>query len=580
MRERDTVLGRFGPATLGTTLARSSSTISLKVGISESSVRNMPCSFAYRSTRSMCSGSRPEPRRYSSVRASTGNSDAVAPNSGDMLESVARSGTDIELSPLPQNSTNLLTTPCLRSISVSVSTRSVAVVPAGSALWNRTPTTTGASRNSGCPSMQASASMPPTPQPSTPMPLTIGVCESVPTSVSGKRHAHAVDLAHLHHLGEVLEVDLMHDAHPGRHHPEAAGMPAAPSGAASSARGCARTRGRCCVRTPRDCRRRPPAPSGRRPGRPGTSGSIRIGSPPARATAERIAARSTTAGTPVKSWSSTRAGMKARSRSVAEPVPSQRAIASTSPSRTEGAAALRTLFSSRIFSVTGSRETSPMPRSRKRGEAVVGNPRHQCPPWCRRDQCQPSPIHLRTRNRRPDHNTSAGAAILLVLTTAVFAGDLAVATTQRTDVRPEHQLYHEYSTEVDQARTNVHYEQPPEFFLLITGGDWNVYSANLWDPGHRDGHAVTGGQARPDRAARRSREGHAPHRCRLRLGGTAHLSLRDVRPHRDGPDALADPEGLRRRAGSLATASTRRSCSATGRTTRPRSRSTRSTPTR
>ena len=130
-------------------------------------------------------GSLPEPRRYSSVRASTGNSDAVAPNSGDMLESVARSGTDIELSPLPQNSTNLLTTPCLRSISVSVSTRSVAVVPAGSALWNRTPTTTGASRKSGWPSMQASASMPPTPQPSTPMPLTIGVCESVPTSVSG-----------------------------------------------------------------------------------------------------------------------------------------------------------------------------------------------------------------------------------------------------------------------------------------------------------------------------------------------------------------------------------------------------------
>jgi len=37
----------------------------------------------------------------------------------------------------------------------------------------------------GCPSMAASASMPPTPQPSTPSPLTIGVCESVPTRVSG-----------------------------------------------------------------------------------------------------------------------------------------------------------------------------------------------------------------------------------------------------------------------------------------------------------------------------------------------------------------------------------------------------------
>jgi len=61
-----------------------------------------------------------------------------------------------------------------------------------------------------------------------------------------------------------------------------------------------------------------------------------------------------------------------------------------------------------------------------------------------------------------------------------------VATSQRSDVRPEHQLYHDYTTDVDQARTNVHYEQPPEFFLLITGGEWNVYSANLWDPGTAD----------------------------------------------------------------------------------------------
>ena len=37
----------------------------------------------------------------------------------------------------------------------------------------------------GWPSIAASASMPPTPQPSTPRPFTIGVCESVPTTVSG-----------------------------------------------------------------------------------------------------------------------------------------------------------------------------------------------------------------------------------------------------------------------------------------------------------------------------------------------------------------------------------------------------------
>jgi cyclopropane-fatty-acyl-phospholipid synthase len=61
-----------------------------------------------------------------------------------------------------------------------------------------------------------------------------------------------------------------------------------------------------------------------------------------------------------------------------------------------------------------------------------------------------------------------------------------VATSQKTDIRPEHQLYHSYTTEVDQARTNVHYEQPPDFFLLITGGEWNVYSANLWEPDTAD----------------------------------------------------------------------------------------------
>ena len=47
------------------------------------------------------------------------------------------------------------------------------------------PMTCGISIVTGWPSMAASASMPPTPQPSTPRPLTMVVCESVPTSVSG-----------------------------------------------------------------------------------------------------------------------------------------------------------------------------------------------------------------------------------------------------------------------------------------------------------------------------------------------------------------------------------------------------------
>ena len=61
----------------------------------------------------------------------------------------------------------------------------MAVPPSGSAPVRRKPTTWGISIEMGQPSMAPSASMPPTPQPTTPMALTIVVCESVPTSVSG-----------------------------------------------------------------------------------------------------------------------------------------------------------------------------------------------------------------------------------------------------------------------------------------------------------------------------------------------------------------------------------------------------------
>ena len=45
---------------------------------------------------------------------------------------------------------------------------------------------------------------------------------------------------------------------------------------------------------------------------------------------------------------------------------------------------------------------------------------------------------------------------------------------------PEQQLYQPYSPEEDKQRTNSHYEQPVEFFYAVTGGEWNVYSCNLW----------------------------------------------------------------------------------------------------
>ena len=66
-----------------------------------------------------------------------------------------------------------------------VSTRSVAVQPSFSLPWSLKPTTGGSSMETGCPNMQASASMPPTPQPSTPRPLIMVVWESVPTTESG-----------------------------------------------------------------------------------------------------------------------------------------------------------------------------------------------------------------------------------------------------------------------------------------------------------------------------------------------------------------------------------------------------------
>ncbi len=51
---------------------------------------------------------------------------------------------------------------------------------------------------------------------------------------------------------------------------------------------------------------------------------------------------------------------------------------------------------------------------------------------------------------------------------------------------PEQQFYQHYTSEQDKQQTNVHYEQPPEFFTTITGGRWNVYSCNLWDTATSD----------------------------------------------------------------------------------------------
>ena len=99
---------------------------------------------------------------------------------------VARSASGSPTRPWPKYSTNFPTTPRLRRICVTARTRSVAVAPSGSCPVSRKPTTCGTSMETGSPRSTASASIPPTPQPRTPRPLTMVVCESVPISVSGK----------------------------------------------------------------------------------------------------------------------------------------------------------------------------------------------------------------------------------------------------------------------------------------------------------------------------------------------------------------------------------------------------------
>jgi cyclopropane-fatty-acyl-phospholipid synthase len=52
------------------------------------------------------------------------------------------------------------------------------------------------------------------------------------------------------------------------------------------------------------------------------------------------------------------------------------------------------------------------------------------------------------------------------------------------------QLWAAYRQDEEVQRTNSHYELGPEFFTAITGGEWNVYSCNLWD----DAVSVTASQ--------------------------------------------------------------------------------------
>jgi hypothetical protein len=145
--ERHAVCGRFGPATDGSTAAR----FELHDLGDRGSGRHRPehpCSFvvALDQIDHVCPAGEREIRR---VSRSTGKYAERCSVFGTHVRSVARVGQRRDDSPSPKNSTKVPTTPCARSICVSDRTRSVAVVPAGSAPTTRTPRTSGCGRKIG-----------------------------------------------------------------------------------------------------------------------------------------------------------------------------------------------------------------------------------------------------------------------------------------------------------------------------------------------------------------------------------------------------------------------------------------------
>ncbi len=289
----------------------------------------------------------------------------MAPNSGLMLLIVARSASPRRERPAPWNSTNLPTTPWARSISVTVSTRSVAVVPGRSAPSRRKPTTTGSGWYSGWPRSAASASIPPTPQPTTPRPLIMVVCESVPTSVSGK--AVSVPSG----SGRAVTTSARYSRLtwwtmpvPGGTTRKLANAPCAQRRRAyrSPLRSYSRS---TLIRNAASDPYWSTWTEWSMTRSAGTSGLTLSGSPPMSAIASRMAARSTTHGTPVKSWRMTRAGRNGSS--IVPGSVSGRQAASVARSlavtRPLPDAACRAAFSMRTLTVYGSRSRSGIPRA-------------------------------------------------------------------------------------------------------------------------------------------------------------------------------------------------------------------------
>ena len=47
----------------------------------------------------------------------------------------------------------------------------------------------------------------------------------------------------------------------------------------------------------------------------------------------------------------------------------------------------------------------------------------------------------------------------------------------------ERKLYQTYDLDEETARLAYHYEVDPEFFITVTGGEWNTYSSSIWEDG-------------------------------------------------------------------------------------------------
>ena len=243
-----------------------------------------------------------------------------------------------------------------------MSARSMPEVPAGRLPESLSSVTGGTSMETGCPRAAASASMPPTPQPSTPTPLAVVVWESVPTSVSkhatseGALRASVVTTSQKRSMLSWWQIPPPGGTISTFSKERLAHLRKAKRSRLRSASTC------WFFSTAQAHSATSAITEWSTTSVQGICGLTRIGSPPRSTIASRIAAKSTNTGTPVKSWNSTRAGMN----SISEPAsPAHPALTTACAMRTASSsvAARRTTFSRSTTSARGSLLAPGMPET-------------------------------------------------------------------------------------------------------------------------------------------------------------------------------------------------------------------------